>query len=152
MKIRLLMNQEEQVEVTKELESKGIEINNINYDFTLTSSHTMDKFMGYRGKEIFLLRPSDVLYFESFGNEIICHTHDQEYSVKYKLYEIVYLFYDHPYMRISNSYIVNLKHIKSIKPTLNSKFILTLSNNDTVEVTRSYYRLFKEYIEGGNLR
>ena len=53
------------------------------------------------------------------------------------------------YMRVSNSFIVNVNHIRSIKPTINSKFILTMNNRDKVEVTRSYYIMFKRFIEGG---
>jgi DNA-binding LytR/AlgR family response regulator len=149
MKIRLLVNEKEREKLNKDLESLGYVIDDIDYDYTLVSNQSIDKITGYKDKEIFLIDPEDVLYFESFGNEIICHTNAVICKVKYKLYEIENLFAEKQYMRVSNSYIVNLNQIKSIKPTFNSKFILTMKNNDKVDVTRSYYALFKNYIEGG---
>lgn len=149
MKIRLLVSHEERKQLKHELESKGYEINDIEYDYTLISNSPIDKLIGFKDKEMFLINPKDVIYFESYGNDIICHTFQNKCKVKNKLYELENLFTDIGYMRISNSYIVNIGHVKSIRPTMNSKFILTMSNNDRVEVTRGYYNLFKNFIEGG---
>lgn len=150
VKIRLLVNESERNKLQSELESKGYQIDDYNYDYTLISNSPIDRIIGYKNKEMYIIKPEDVIYFESFGNDIICHTITQDCKVKYKLYELVNLFKSKGYMRISNSFIVNLNQIKSIKPTINSKFILTMINNQNVEVTRSYYTLFKNYIEGGN--
>jgi DNA-binding LytR/AlgR family response regulator len=150
MKIRLLVNKKEREKLTKELKESGFIIDDIEYEYTLVSNQKVDRITGYKDKEIYLINPEDVLYFESFGNEIICHTVNFTCNVKYKLYELENLFIDKKYMRVSNSYIVNLNQIKSIKPTFNSKFILTMKNNDLVDVTRTYYALFKNYLEGGS--
>lgn len=149
MKIRLLVNQEERKKIEDELISKGYEINDADYEYTLVSNSPVDKLIGFEKKDMYLLNPKEVVYFESFGNDIICHIKDRSYKVKYKLYEIENLFSGGMYMRVSNSFIVNIAHITSIRPTMNSKFILTMSNDDKVEVTRSYYALFKNFIEGG---
>lgn len=149
MKIRLLVSEEERKKLKIHLECKGFEINDIEYDYTLTSNSPIDKIIGYIDKEIYLINPKEVLYFESFGNDIICHTNNSKVKVRYRLYELENLFTNIGYMRISNSYIVNLNQIKSIKPTMNSKFILTMNNDNMIEVTRSYYTLFKRFIEGG---
>ena len=149
MKIRLIVPEKERKKLELEFEEKGYEIDNQDYDYTLISNSPIDKLIGYQDKEMFLINPKDVIYFESFGNDILCHTAQMVCKVKYKLYELENLFTDIGYMRISNSYIVNVHHIKSIKPTMNSKFILTMKNNEKVEVTRSYYTLFKKFIERG---
>lgn len=150
MKIRLLVNQEEREKIKDELTSKGYEINDTTYEYTLVSNSPMDKLIGFEKKDMYLLNPKEVVYFESFRNDIVCHIKDRNYMVKYKLYEIENLFSGGMYLRVSNSFIVNLDHITSIRPTMNSKFILTMSNDDKVEVTRSYYALFKNFIEGGS--
>lgn len=149
MKIRLLVSEEERKKLKIDFESKGYEINDIEYDYTLTSNSPIDKIIGYIDKEIYLINPKEVLYFESFGNDIFCHTNNSRVKVRYRLYELENIFTNISYMRISNSYIVNLNQIKSIKPTMNSKFILTMNNDNKIEVTRSYYALFKRFIEGG---
>ena len=48
------------------------------------------------------------------------------------------------FMRISNSVIIARNSVRKIKPTLGAKFILTLKNGATVDVTRSYYYIFRD--------
>lgn len=149
MRIRLLVSQEERKKLQKELENKGFDIDDRNYDYTIVSNSPVDKIIVFGDEELFIINPNDVIYFESFGNDIVCHTIRGDYKVKYRLYELEHLFNEKGYMRVSNSFIVNVNHISSIKPTINSKFILTMNNRDKVEVTRSYYIMFKRFIEGG---
>ena len=49
------------------------------------------------------------------------------------------------FLRISNSVVIARNKVKSISPTLSMKFILTMQNGKKVDVTRSYYYIFKEY-------
>ena len=46
--------------------------------------------------------------------------------------------------RISNSVIINRRHLKEIIPSFSMKFRLRMSDGSIVEVTRSYYSSFKE--------
>jgi DNA-binding LytR/AlgR family response regulator len=41
---------------------------------------------------------------------------------------------------------VAVHHIKSIRPALTQKFLLTLSDGSKVDVTRTYYYIFKEFL------
>lgn len=47
-------------------------------------------------------------------------------------------------MRISNSVVIAKDKVTSISPTFSMKFVLTMANGQKVDVTRSYYYLFKE--------
>jgi len=150
VKMRLLVANEEYDELKSYFEKNGIEISDFDFEYTLISNNkTIDKIVGYKDKEMFLIKPDEIMYFESFGNSIICHTLETKYNVKYKLFELENLFNDYDFMRISISFVVNLDQIKSIKPSINTKFTLTMRNQTKVEVTRGYYYQFKEFIEGG---
>ena len=50
------------------------------------------------------------------------------------------------FLRVSNSVIVARAAIVRISPALSMKFTLTLSDKRRVDVTRSYYYTFKEYM------
>ena len=47
-------------------------------------------------------------------------------------------------LRVHKAFIVNKKDIRRIRSSLNSKFTLILTNEDQIEVSRSYYYRFKE--------
>lgn len=87
-----------------------------------------------------------IVYVESFGYDVICHTLEKEYEIKEKLYEIEGLFEDKGFIRINKSCIINKWQIKEIRPSFNMKFILIMKNHHKLEVTRSYYYKFKEFI------
>jgi len=150
VKLRLSVDEKHKEILKAFFENMDIEINDLDFDYTLISGESdPDLITGYHADEIFLIRPKDVVYFESDGNDITCHTINLSCRVKYRLYEIESLYRHQRFMRVSSSSIVNLDQIRSIKPTINSKFVLTMKNKDHVDVTRSYYHIFKNYIEGG---
>jgi DNA-binding LytR/AlgR family response regulator len=51
------------------------------------------------------------------------------------------------FVRISKSFIVNLRQIKYIKVGLNAKLHLTLNNQTQLEVTRSFVKRFKKHLD-----
>ena len=50
------------------------------------------------------------------------------------------------FIRISNSVIISVNHIENIRPAFTQKFVITMKNGAKVDVTRSYYYVFKEFI------
>lgn len=153
VKVRLIVPSELRDEVENQLQNSDIEITDVDFDYTLSYNHfSLDKFVGLKGSEIFILKQQDILYFESQNNEVYCHTISDIYLVKYRIYELASYLAEDEFMRISHSHIVHLEHINSIIPTMNRKFILRLSNDEKIDVTRSYYYHFKEFIEERRLK
>jgi len=150
VKVRLIVPNEQKEEIERKLLKADIEVSDIDFDYTLSfNQFNLDKIIGLKGSKIFILKQKDILYFESMNNEVICHTIDDVYLVKYRIYELASYLAESEFMRISQSHIVHLNHINSISPTMNRKFILKLSNNEKIDVTRTYYYQFKEFIEEG---
>jgi len=61
-----------------------------------------------------------------------------------RLYKIVNLLNPEKFLRISNSVVISKDKVKKISTTLSMKFILTMINGKKVDVTRSYYYIFKD--------
>ena len=51
------------------------------------------------------------------------------------------------FVRVSKSFLVNIAHIEYIRPMLNSKLKLIMTNKDVVEVNRTYVKSFKERMD-----
>ena len=80
------------------------------------------------------------------GHDIIIHATDGTYNSAERLKALEQVLPADRFLRISNSAIVNLKKIKRIESSLLQKFILHLTNGSKVDVTRSYYYIFRERI------
>lgn len=90
----------------------------------------------------------DVLYIESFGDDIHMHLIGQKCEhIKKPLYQLEEMLKPYHFIRISKSYIVNVRMITYIKVALNAKLHLELREGTKLDVTRSYVKSFKESLK-----
>lgn len=147
MKITLEVCEEQYENISKELKQLGIEIDE-EAELVLSQKNAFVDYLMVldvaRG-EWCRLHAEEIIFIESFGHDVEVHTIDKKYKINERLYRLQSLLDPQKFLRISNSVIIAVDSVKRVKPTFSSKFILTLSDGTVVDVTRSYYNLFKEY-------
>lgn len=146
MKIKLAVSKEHYDEIKAALLERGIEIDD-TADLVLSEHNQyVDNLMvrDMNTNERIFLPVDDVVSIEAYGRTIEVHTRNSTYQVMDRLYKIASLLDPERFLRISNSVIVAKEKIKRITPTLSMKFVLTLVDGRKVDVTRSYYYIFKE--------
>jgi DNA-binding LytR/AlgR family response regulator len=89
----------------------------------------------------------NILYFEGADNYVYSYTKGDKYRIKSKLYELEKVLYQHGFIRISKSILVNIMHIAEIIPWFNAKLLLKLKNSTELEVSRNYVRPFRDFLE-----
>lgn len=147
MKIKLAVSDERYEEIKTVLSGHGIEIDD-NADFVLIENNKFaDKLFvkDILSNERIILPVSDIVFIESFGHTIEVHTQAKTYQAFDRLYKINNLLNPDKFLRVSNSVVIGKAKVKQISPTLFMKFILTMENGHKVDVTRSYYYIFKEH-------
>lgn len=147
MKIKLDISNERYDEIKSMLEEKGIEIDD-TADLVLSTSTPFVQHLTVKEKdtnERIVLPVADIICIESFGHTVEIETQASVYVATDRLYRLVSLLDPTSFLRISNSVVIATNQIKQIKPTLSTKFILTLTNGKRVDVTRSYYYIFKDH-------
>lgn len=93
------------------------------------------------------LKIDDILYIESFGNDIFAYTNTATIELPNKLYQLVEELEPFGFIRVGKSCIVNIAKVYAIKPHFNGKLTLTLDNQQVLEVNRTYVKLFKAYLK-----
>ncbi|MBR1731739.1 MAG: LytTR family transcriptional regulator [Ruminococcus sp.] len=145
MKIKLTVSRERYAELEAQLEALGIEIDNSS-DLVLSEENRYTDFIMGRKDGAFSPVPADdIIFIETFGNEVVMHTLENTYNISERLIRLEGLLNPHDFLRVSNSVIVAVKFIRKIRPTFSSKYILTLKDGSTVDVTRSYFTRFKDF-------
>lgn len=143
MKIKLEVSEER----FKEIEEKLLELGFIIDDdaqYILTERNRYREYISCKNQDISYHVPiSEIIFIESMGHDIFVHTLTETYKCNERLWQLEKSLNPAHFIRISNSVIVAREHIKSIKTALSQKFILLLSNGTKVDVTRSYYYIFK---------
>lgn len=142
MKVRLNVGEARYAELEKLLADYGIEVDE-HADLVLSEARR-DTLLVRRGGERHILAAEDIVYIEVQGHTVTVHTKEGAFQAPERLYQMQALLDPEKFLRISNSVIIAKHKVKRITPTLSMKFILTMEDGAKVDVTRSYYYIFKE--------
>ena len=146
MKVRLLVSEEKYTDIYKQLTAAGIEIDD-QADLILSENNVCVKYLiGRQGDDIFRLDVREITHIESFAHDIIAYSGGAEYKLTERLRRLEEILDPGEFIRVSNSAIVAVHHIKSIRPAISQKYLLTLTDGSKVDVTRTYYYIFKEFL------
>ncbi len=147
VKVKLLVNKENEQRYKSMLEKAGFEISN---DANLTFQEDNAQIDYIIGKDdrsaTVLVYLDEIQLIETYGKDIIVHTQNHQYTLKGTMEYYQQLLFPYEFIRVSQSSIIHKRYITRISPALSMKFTVTLKNNRKVDVTRSYYYSFKEYI------
>lgn len=97
-----------------------------------------NRLRGRRDDRIFLVAPSDALYFETVDDRTFLYTENDVFEIKQRLYELEEALSAKDFMRSSKSQIVNINKIAELKPELNRTLTATMCNGERVTVSRRY--------------
>lgn len=143
MKIKLDCSNTHLPQLTEKLIKGGFEIDNSgkimvidNPQYAFTRKDPLEHF-------------KMILWLEAYGNDIHIHyaNESEPMVVQEKLYSLEERFKDQGFIRVNKSQIVNMRFIIDIEPLIGQKLLLTMSNNKTIDVNRTYYKAFKEHLK-----
>lgn len=146
MKVKLIVSTERYDEIKRALTERGIEIDD-NADLVLSENNRFPDNLIVKDvvkNERVVLPVEDIAYIETYGHTVEVHTKGETFQATDRLYKIVNQLDPEKFLRISNSVVISKSKVKQISTTLSMKFVLTMVNGKKVDVTRSYYYIFKD--------
>ncbi len=103
----------------------------------------------FRGGEMRLLVPAEVLYCESVDGKTFVYTAADMYTARTSLAQIAGHFVENGFFRCSKSMVVNLRAMDSLKSGDNGRILATLANGERILVSRQYARQLRDMLKGG---
>ncbi|MBD5559198.1 MAG: LytTR family transcriptional regulator [Clostridia bacterium] len=101
-------------------------------------SDFQDGIPGSRGGVVRLLEPEEILRIYTSGRHVVASTCDGEYVLRLRLYELEERLQSRRFVRISNSEIVNLRHVRHFDVSRAGVFCAVLDDGTTTFVSRRY--------------
>ena len=146
-KVRLEISADSFEEIRKMLEKSGFSITaEDDEDYILLQKQLHVSHLSvrnYEGERIHV-PVEDIIFMESYGHSIDVICTKGRYQSSQSLKQLLESLDPAIFIRISNSVIINRRHLKEIIPSFSMKFRLRMSDDSIVEVTRSYYSSFRE--------
>ena len=91
-----------------------------------------------------LLDVTDILYIDTADKRTFLYTGKAVYESALRLYELEDSLRELDFLRAGRSAIVNFRRIRSIRPELGGRLLLTMDNGEQVYVSRQYAGEMKE--------
>lgn len=143
LKIKLEVSESSYNEIKNKLLEIGFEISD-DAEFILTERNHYSNYISCRNEDTNChILTNDIIFIESMGHDISLHTKDKTYKCNETLTSLEKFLNPDEFLRISKSVIISKNKVKAIRAGLSQKFIVTLSNGLKVDVTRSYYHIFR---------
>lgn len=137
------LKEEEIIIRCKEVDSKIQKIQNAVLEISMQNK----QMNFYKDGLEYYFSLNSVLFFETNNNQIDCHTENDIFQVKYKLYELENILPSN-FVRVSKSTILNVNKIYSIeKNIVSSSVVHFYKTHKQIYVSRYYYKSLKEQLE-----
>lgn len=108
------------------------------------SSETPQMIAGFANDTAVVLDASKLVRLYAADNKVFAATHEGEYRVRLRLYELEERLDRKTFVRISNSEIINLQAVKSFDLSLAGTICVSLTNGDVTYVSRRYVSKIKQ--------
>ena len=102
------------------------------------------KLVGTLEGEQHLLDVRDILYIDTVDKRTFLYTGKTVYECALRLYELEDGLQNLDFLRVGRSAIVNFRRIRSIRPELGGRLLLTMENGEQLYVSRQYAVAMKE--------
>lgn len=114
----------------------------------VTTLRTVDKRLkGYFQNENYNVDINEVLYIDSVDRKVFFYTENRVYETRKKLYELEDYLRNSSFFRVSKSTIINLNRVRSLRPELGARLLMTMENGEKVLVSRQYAQSIKSALE-----
>lgn len=105
------------------------------------------KLVCRRDGETFYLDVGNILYIESVNRRTFIYTNEHIYETDKRLYELEDNLNELSFFRASKAIIINLQRVRSLRPELGARLLLTMDNDEKIIVSRQYAGKIKEALE-----
>ena len=137
IKVRTNISSEYQnIEVCINAPEKNEDVRKLENELLLKSAKNIETIIGIQNNDIFILNVTDIIEFFSEDKNVFCKTKEGIYRLKEKMYYLEELLPDKDFIRISNSAIININHVKCFNTDIIGKIIVKFKDGTEEPVSK----------------
>ena len=131
-----ISNEFQDIEVCINAPERNEEVQRLENELLSKQNRVIKNIMGIQNNDIFIINISDVIVFFSEEKNNFCKTKDGVYKIKEKLYYLEEVLPEKYFIRISNSAIININHVKCFNTSLIGKIIVKFKDGSEEIVSK----------------
>ena len=106
----------------------------------------MDRLLLRCGGRVIFLEPQDVQWIEANDNYVVFHTVSERHTVRMTMSKLEQMLRSDLFIRIHRSLIVNIEHVRELRPLAHGDYSVFLRSGVELTLTRSYRRRVHELV------
>lgn len=137
IKVRTNISKEfKDIEVCINAPEKNEEVQRLENELLANASKSIQQIIAMQNNDIFIINVVDVIVFFSEEKNNFCRTKDGIYRIKEKLYYLEEVLSTKDFIRISNSAIINVNHVKCFNTSIIGKIIVKFKDGNEESVSK----------------
>ena len=134
----------EEVEVLITAQEQSRTVNALYEHIVEFDKKSLETLTAYKDDIAKIVNVTDVFRIYTGNQKVYIQTHQGEYAIRYRLYELEAALDKKQFLRISNSEIVNIKKIRDIDLSIIGRICIRFLNNTQTYVSRRYIPKIKK--------
>lgn len=134
----------EEVEVLITAQEQSRTVNALYEHIVEFDKKSLETLTAYRDDIAKIVNVTDVFRIYTGNQKVYIQTHQGEYAIRYRLYELEAALDKKQFLRISNSEIINVKKIRDIDLSLIGRICIRFEDNTQTYVLRRYIPKIKK--------
>ena len=134
----------EEVEVLITAQEQSRTVNALYEHIVEFDKKSLETLTAYRDDIAKIVNVTDVFRIYMGNQKAYIQTHQGEYAIRYRLYELEAALDKKQFLRISNSEIVNIKKIRDIDLSIIGRICIRFEDNTQTYVSRRYIPKIKK--------
>ncbi len=106
----------------------------------------MDRLLLRCGGRVIFVEPHDVEWIEANDNYVVFHTPTERHTVRMTMRKLEQMLRPDLFIRIHRSIIVNIEHVRELRPMAHGDYSVVLRSGLELTLTRSYRRRVHELV------
>lgn len=131
-----ISNEYQDIEVCINAPAINQEVQMLENELLSITSKSIKQIVAMQDNDIFIINVSDIILFFSEEKNNFCKTKDGIYRIKEKLYYLEEMLSPKDFIRISNSAIININHVKCFNTSIIGKIIVKFKDGSEESVSK----------------
>lgn len=137
IKVRTNISKEfKDIEICINAPERNEEVQMLENQLLLKTSKYVEQIIAMQDNDIFIIKTSDVEMFFSEEKNNFCKTKEGIYKVKEKLYYLEEMLSPKDFIRISNSAIININHVKCFNTSIIGRIVVKFKDGSEEYVSK----------------
>lgn len=134
----------EEIEVLITAQEQGRTVNALYEHIVEFNKKSLETITAYKDDIAKIVNVTDIFRIYTGNQKVYIQTHQGEYAIRYRLYELDAILDKKQFLRISNSEIVNVKKIRDIDLSIVGRICIRFIDNSQTYVSRRYIPKIKK--------